>query len=235
MNVLFLVPHPDDESLGGLLPLRLRAEARARVLCIPLTLGSDPARRAARAEEFRAACRLLGFDARPFPPDSPPTPEDIERILAEESPDVFVFPHPRDGHPRHMLAGRIARAAIAKTRATLLAAETEFWHPIWRPNLLLEAAPARRETLLAALRCHAGELARADYDRRYPAWLADNVRRGAERVFPPGSPAVADVAEGVLLRVSRVVRGRFRALPPRLLRAGDDVAGLAERSPAKQA
>ena len=226
MNVLFLVPHPDDESLGGLLPLRLRAEARARVLCVPLTLGSDPARRAARAAEFRAACRLLGFDARPFPPDSPPSLADIARILADERPDVFVFPHPRDGHPRHMLSGRIARAAIAQTRATLLAAETEFWHPIWRPNLLLEAAPARRDTLLAALRCHAGELARADYDKRFSAWLVDNVRRGAERVFPPGSPAVEGVAEGVLLRVSRVVRGRFFSLPPRLLRAGEEVSSL---------
>jgi LmbE family N-acetylglucosaminyl deacetylase len=226
VKVLFLVPHPDDESLGGLLPLRFRAEARARVLCVPLTLGSDPARRAARAKEFRAACRVLGFTARPFPPDSPPTPEDIERILADEKPDVFVFPHPRDGHPRHMLCGRIARAAIARTRATLLAAETEFWHPLWRPNLILEAAPERRDTLLAALRCHAGELARADYDKRYPAWLVDNVRRGAERVFPPGSPAVEGVAEGVLLRVSRVTAGRFRLLPPRLLRSSDDVASL---------
>jgi LmbE family N-acetylglucosaminyl deacetylase len=226
MKVFFLVPHPDDESLGGLLPLRFRAEARARVLCLPLTLGSDPARRAARAKEFRAACRVLAFSARPFPPDSPPTAEDIKRILADEGPDVFVFPHPRDGHPRHMLCGRIARAAIAATRASLLAVETEFWHPMWRPNLLLEASPARRDTLLAALRCHAGELARADYDRRYPAWLVDNVRRGAERVFPPGSPAVEGVAEGVLLRASRVVRGKARALPPRLLRASDDIAGL---------
>jgi len=226
LNVLFLVPHPDDESLGGLLPLRFRAEARARVLCVPMTLGSDPARRIARAKEFRAACRVLGFVAKPFPPDAPPTAEDVVSLVEAEKPDVFVFPHPRDGHPRHMLCGRLARAAIAKTGTTLLAAETEYWHPIWRPNLLLEASEERRDTLLAALRCHAGELARADYDRRYPSWLVDNVRRGAERVFPPGSPAVTDVAQGVLLRVSRVVRGRFHALPPRLLRAGDDIRSL---------
>ena len=104
VKVLFLVPHPDDESRGGLLPLRFRAEARARVLCVPLTLGSDPGRRAARAKEFRAACRVLGFTARPFPTDAPPTAKDIEGILADEKPDVFVFPHPAPARTSTALA-----------------------------------------------------------------------------------------------------------------------------------
>jgi hypothetical protein len=59
------------------------------------------------------------------------------------------------------------------------------------PNLLIECPPDDLALLVEALACHAGEVARNPYHLRLPAWMIDNVRRGAERVFGPGAPAPA--------------------------------------------
>ena len=47
-RVLVLAPHPDDESITGLLPLRLREECAFEIWVLPVTLGSRPERRAER-------------------------------------------------------------------------------------------------------------------------------------------------------------------------------------------
>jgi hypothetical protein len=67
--------------------------------------------------------------------------------------------------------------------------QTEYWHPLAQPNLLVECPPDLLALLVAALCCHQGEIARNPYHLTLPAWMADNVRRGAERVSGPGQPA----------------------------------------------
>jgi LmbE family N-acetylglucosaminyl deacetylase len=65
-TALVLAPHPDDESITGLLALRLQVECGFRIVVVPATLGSRRDRRAARRPELRAACAYQGFQVR-FP------------------------------------------------------------------------------------------------------------------------------------------------------------------------
>ena len=50
------------------------------------------------------------------------------------------------------------------------------------PNLLVESGVEDVADLVAALACHVGEVRRNPYHARLPAWMMDNVRRGAELV-----------------------------------------------------
>ena len=206
-----VVPHPDDETLTGLLPLRLRLEAGWRASVLPATLGSDPARRAARKAELRAACRVLGFSPL-FLPD--PGPDAVAAVLRRLRPSLVLFPHAADAHPRHRATHRLALRALDLAGLPCPAAETEYWHPDLRANLLAAAAPRHRALLLRALRCHAGELARTDYDRRLVPWMIDNVRRAAERLGGPGAPMPPRLWAGVLYRLRLRASGAWRPPPP---------------------
>ena len=61
-KVLYCAPHPDDETLSGVLALRMRLESGARVTNIAVTLGSGAAQHERRRSEVASACRVLGFD-----------------------------------------------------------------------------------------------------------------------------------------------------------------------------
>lgn len=206
-----VVPHPDDETLTGLLPLRLRLEAGWSVSVLPATLGSAPDRRAARKAELRAACRVLGFSPV-FQPD--PEPESLAGTIRRLRPALLLFPHAADAHPRHRATHRLAVRALDLAGFPCPVAETEYWHPNLHPNLLAAASPVQRGILLRALRCHAGELARTDYDRRLVPWMVDNVRRAAERLGGPGAPMPPRLWAGVLYRLRLRASGAWRPLPP---------------------
>src|ERR1700722_18682523 len=60
-KALFFSPHPDDETIGGGLALRLIREARWNIVNVAVTQGSLKERKAPRLEELRAACDYLGF------------------------------------------------------------------------------------------------------------------------------------------------------------------------------
>src|SRR5580658_10260220 len=68
-TALFFAPHPDDETIGGGLALRLLREARWNVINIALTLGSLKERQAGRWQELRLACQFLGFGLEPAAPN----------------------------------------------------------------------------------------------------------------------------------------------------------------------
>ena len=57
------------------------------------------------------------------------------------------------------------------------------------PNLLVEIGAKDLADLIAALSLHAGEVKRNSYHARLPAWMLDNVRRGAELVGGRGAKA----------------------------------------------
>ena len=201
---LLFSPHPDDEVITGTLPLRLQREAGARIVNIAVTLGSNPGRRRARVRELENACALLGWELEihgwtgltPEAVDSrAPHPQNwlssVVEILARWQPRWIFYPHSGDWHPTHLAVPRLVEAALK--RAALAEApyriQTEYWHPLAEPNLLVECPPDRLALLVAALCCHEGEVVRNPYHLSLPAWMADNVRRGAERVAGPGQPA----------------------------------------------
>ena len=212
-RILYLAPHPDDESITGLLPLRLRQECGFEVWVAPVTLGSRKERRKARLRELRAACQVLGFHWRlPMAVRAGmASVRQIQALLEKLQPALVVLPHAKDGHPTHQAAHKLGRAALdAFSRAVFSVVETEYWHPLARPNLMVAARREHLKMLRRALACHKGEILRNDYAARLPAWMSDNVRRGAERIGGKGA-AAPKIAYATLYRTRMRVRGKWKA------------------------
>ncbi|HPK69835.1 MAG TPA: PIG-L family deacetylase [Kiritimatiellia bacterium] len=207
---LILAPHPDDECITGLLPLRLQEEAGFTICAVPVTLGSNRARQAARRKEFIAACAVLGFKPLAMPSGAPE--EAIAKLLCRWQPGILLMPHSRDGHPTHRQVHRWGVAALDAVGGSWRVVETEYWHPLTRPNLLVAAGRGQLARLRRALACHVGEIARNDYAARLPAWMSDNVRRGAELVGAPGA-AAPRVAQATLYRARIRAGGRWQPAP----------------------
>jgi LmbE family N-acetylglucosaminyl deacetylase len=204
---LVFSPHPDDESIIGALPLRLRREGGHRVLVVAVTQGSRVERRTERLEEMRGACGFLGFDLMAIGEQglSGITPTGrasdpvawkdavalVARLLQDQRPAVIVLPHAGDSHPTHQGTHLLVLDALrslgpAFTCAVIL---TEFWAALPDPNLMVESTPAEVADLMAAVSFHRGEVLRNPYHVLLPSWMSDNVRRGSELVGEPGDAA----------------------------------------------
>ncbi|MBV9490836.1 MAG: PIG-L family deacetylase, partial [Verrucomicrobia bacterium] len=87
--------------------------------------------------------------------------------------------------------------------------------------------PAEVADLVAALALHAGEVARNPYHLRLPAWMIDNVRRGAELVGGQGG-AAPRFTFATLYRLRRWVHGRLEEALERgrMLSSQDDLSAL---------
>ena len=228
---LILAPHPDDESIIGLLPLRLQEECGFQVWVVPATLGSRADRKAKRREELDLACARLGFHVRMLKRldflDG--QTKALSGLLEAIRPAVVFMPHTKDGHPTHRATHRLGVAAMdaAKPR-TFHVVETEYWHPLEHPNLMVAADLKQLAKLGGALACHKGEIARNDYAARLPAWMIDNVRRGAERVGGAGA-AAPSFAYATLYRARKRAAGKwepeFRG--GRIVESSEDLGALA--------
>jgi hypothetical protein len=86
--------------------------------------------------------------------------------------------------------------------------ETEFWGQMTDPNLLVESGVEDVGDLVAALACHVGEVRRNPYHVRLPAWMMDNVRRGAEGVGGQGE-AAPDFTFATIYRLRQWSHGRL--------------------------
>ena len=204
---LILAPHPDDESIMGLLPLRLQEECGFTVWVIPATLGSLRMRQPGRRRELRAACRVLGFHLHFLKSVQPQ--KELAVWLKKKAPDLVLMPHAQDGHPTHRTTHGLGRFAMDAAGGDFHVVETEYWHPLARPNLMVAAGRRHLGRLRQALACHAGEIARNNYAARLPAWMSDNVRRGAERIARPGSKAPR-ISHATLYRARIRTGGKWR-------------------------
>jgi len=235
-TALVFSPHPDDECIVGGLALRLLREAKWNVINIAVTLGSKRQRRVQRLRELQNACGCLGFDLIPLGLGKikPITRqknrghwlaavEQVKDILQADKPRVIFFPHERDGHSTHVGTHFLVLDALKKMPRSFecFTVETEFWGQMADPNLLVESGVEDVGDLVAALACHAGEMRRNPYHARLPAWMMDNVRRGAELVGGP-SPrrsgfvhaggqggAAPDFTFGTIYRLRKWSHGRL--------------------------
>ena len=115
----------------------------------------------------------------------------VGEILERWQPRWIFYPHADDAHPTHRAVHLLVTKALqtAKLLQPAYRAQTEYWQPHPQPNLLVECPPESVALLVAALCCHQGEIGRNPYHLTLPAWMADNVRRGAELVTRPGAAA----------------------------------------------
>ncbi len=77
------------------------------------------------------------------------------------------------------------------------------------PNLLVEIGAGDLADLIAALSFHVGEVKRNPYHARLPAWMMDNVRRGAEIVGDAGATS-PDFTFGAIYRLRKWRNGKFQ-------------------------
>jgi LmbE family N-acetylglucosaminyl deacetylase len=209
-------PHPDDECLIGLYPLRLMREAGWRILNVPVTHGSNPARQLERHQELCGACAFLGWDLPPLEPCEGHEPfpaldtAAVACLLTEYRPSALFVPHERDWNSRHVSTHHLVMNALAQTPSDFDCAviETEFWGAMDNPNLMVEGNDLLLADLVAATSFHVKEVERNPYHRLLPAWMLDNVRRGGELVGGQGH-AVPDFLYATLYRLSHWREGRL--------------------------
>jgi LmbE family N-acetylglucosaminyl deacetylase len=222
---LIFSPHPDDECIIGALPLRLLRESGMRIVNVAVTLGSDRSRQQSRLQELKNACDWIGFDLELPAPDglekiTPATRAQAPQIwtdavhaiavvLARYQPHVIFFPHVHDWHQAHigthLLVTDALKAQAARFQCHMV--ETEYWRQMESPNLLVESTVDDVADLVAALSFHAGEVRRNPYHLRLPAWMQDNVRRGAEWLGGQGGVA-PDFLFATLYRIRRWHNGK---------------------------
>ena len=115
----------------------------------------------------------------------------IAGILAAQKPKVIFFPHDQDWNGTHLGVHWLVMDALRNLPASFscYCVETEFWGQNDSPNLMVEYSEADVADLLAATSFHVGEVKRNPYHVLIPAWMMDNVRRGAELVGGQGGAA----------------------------------------------
>ena len=244
-KVLIFAPHPDDEVIIGGLPLRLLRELKMNVINVAVTLGSRVDRQAERWKELTHCCEYIGFglvgtgergleglnpaakkkDSRRWASSV----EVIGRLLAEHQPSIIFFPHDDDWNQTHLGVHHLLVEALGASGLRCLTVETEFWGAMDTPNLMVESSAADVADLVAALSLHVGEVARNAYHLRLPAWMIDNVRRGAELVGGQGG-AAPEFAFATLYRLRRWQNGQFQHLfdGGRVLTSQDDLGKLCQ-------
>lgn len=242
---LVFSPHPDDECIIGAFALRLLREAGMRVINVAVTQGSRKDRQEARFEELANACNWLGFGLEQTAPGGleriTPTAratepghwaacvEVIAASLARHRPRAIFVPHELDWNGTHIGTHLLVMDALATLPAgfrTVLV-ETEFWGQMQTPNLMVEVGAGDLGDMLAALSFHVEEVRRNPYHLLLPAWMQDNVRRGAELVGGQGG-AAPDYQFATLYRLRRWRDGAVGDVYAggRLLGAGDDAGAV---------
>jgi len=244
-KALIFAPHPDDECITGALPLRLLRELRWNVINVAVTQGSNKERQAGRWEELKNACGYLGFGLiqtregglekiNPKGRESDPANwsaavEILAGILRREQPRIVFLPHAQDWNSSHVGTHLLVTEALGKLGASFACyvVETEFWGAMTTPNLMIESSLRDVADLIAATSFHIGEVRRNPYHLALPAWMQDNVRRGAEIVGGQGGEA-PKFTFATLYRLQRWAAGRLeRAFEGgRLVSQRDDLKSL---------
>ncbi len=206
-KTLFFAPHPDDECIIGGMALRLLREARMNVIDVAVTLGSNKERQAGRLQELKNACRYLGFHlattgANSLERINPKTRQQdpghwsrsvavIADLLREHRPRIVFCPHEADWNSTHIGTHYLVVDALAQMPQDFecFLVETEFWGAMSDPNVMVEISPQDLGDLIAATTFHVGEVGRNPYHLLLPAWMMDNVRRGAEVAGGQGGAA----------------------------------------------
>jgi N-acetylglucosamine malate deacetylase 1 len=227
-KVLIFSPHPDDEVIIGGVALRLSRESGGNVINVAVTQGSNPARQAGRLQELRACCECIGFNLLQTAPTGleginlktrEQDPARWQRsvnvvadILARHQPRAILFPHALDWNSTHVGTHWLVMDALRMLPADFAChtVETEFWGQNPSPNLMVELSAEHLADLVTALTCHVEEVKRNPYHLSLPAWMLDNVRRGAELVGGQGG-ASPDFTFGTLYRLRRWRRGGMEA------------------------
>lgn len=220
-RVLLFSPHPDDESLVGMLALRLLREKEMRIVNVAVTQGSNEARKQPRLRELRGACEFLGFDLLQTAPEGfddikPSCTETdawsrsvsiIAGMILDNDPVAVIFPHEEDWNGTHVGTNLLLMEALEEVEYPGLVIQSEFWHQMYASNLLIEVSPKIVGDLMASTSFHVGEVGRNPYHIGLPCQIADNPRR-AEIVVGQGGK-VPDFKLAAFYHIGRMENGEI--------------------------
>jgi len=205
-KALFFSPHPDDECISGGIAVRLMRETGVDMINVAVTLGRKPERKAGRLTELQNACRYLGYGllvvgegleqvTRKARDENPAhwtrCVSAVRKILEEQRPKIVICPHEWDWNSAHIGTNLLVLDALRSLPNDFecYLVESEFWGAMSDPNLLVELSSDDLGDMMAATSFHVGEVSRNPYHLLLPAWMMDNVRRGAELVGGQGGAA----------------------------------------------
>jgi LmbE family N-acetylglucosaminyl deacetylase len=214
-KILLVAPHPDDECLMGGFALRAKEEFGSAVKVVPYSYGSKKERRADRKAELRNAVDHLGFElVDPRIKNSTSLDEisadELMSVFMKEHPDVIITAHLDDGHSTHIRSSETADLVIGewvkKTKVSVHWLQSEYWHSMHHPNLLVPLTSAHLTRMGEALLKHVGEVSRNPYHLTLPAWSMDQLRRGSEMLESLSGKTLAGdkVKEGVFAQIYRI-------------------------------
>jgi len=227
-KTLFIISaHPDDECIQGGIALRLMQENNFHVVNIAVTLGSDVKRQKARQKELEKATDFLGFENIVLSEDWKLKEKELASLISKYQPSVILCHHEEDHHPTHIKCAKLLHKVCSKNEFSepFMILWNEFWGQLKAPQVLIEIPVDLLEKQMSALELHVGEVKRNPYHLRLPAWMMDNVRRGAEVIAGKGSKAPA-FAFGVLVMIAfyhkkKIIKKKTNI--PSVIKAKDDL------------
>ena len=167
-SALVLAPHPDDEVFGCGGAIASHVRLGVPVCVVVLTDGAKFGDESERANESRAAAKVLGYGEPEFwnLPDrglrySDRLVQRIADLITRTGTDLVYAPSPWEIHPDHRQASGLAIEAVRRVRYPVRLAFYEIGVPL-RPNILLDITTylGAKE---AAMRCFRSQLAQQDY------------------------------------------------------------------------
>jgi len=141
----------------------------------------------------------------------------LAEIFDEEQPELVFAPHVDDFNTTHIGTHYLVTEALdvhltRRSETSVVFVETEFWHEMAEPNLMVAVSPELTAVQLVAAAEHGGEMTRNPYHLLHPCRLMNNVRRGSEVVGGQGA-AVQPFTFAELYRVS--LRRRNETIKPK--------------------
>ena len=171
---LVLAPHPDDEVFGCAGAIASHVSNDVPVHVVILTDGARFGETSSRADESRAAAKVLGYGQPEFwkLPDRGLQYSDelVQRItdhIVQTGTDLVYAPSPWEIHPDHRQTTSLAIEAVRQISRPVRLAFYEVGAPL-RPNVLLDIT-AYLATKEAAMRCFESQLVQQDYVKHIQA------------------------------------------------------------------